>query len=59
ALKLAVAPETWVGSSDVKPLGKLLVIRNRKEVVEECVRFLEEIMRDHAKQEVLQTTPRF
>ena len=49
ALKLLVEPESWKGTCDIKPLGKSIVVRNRREVVEECVKAIEEMIASEKK----------
>lgn len=49
ALKLLVEPESWNGTRDIKPLGKSIVVRNRSEVVEQCVTAIDEMIASEKK----------
>jgi RNA polymerase sigma factor (sigma-70 family) len=49
ALKLLVEPESWKGTCDIKPLGKSIVVRNRSEVVEQCLKSIDEMIASEKK----------
>lgn len=49
ALKLLIEPESWNGTRDIKPLGKSIIVRNTREIVDRCSEAVAEMIAKQQK----------
>lgn len=49
ALKLLIEPESWKGTRDIKPLGKSIIVRNTREIVDRCSEAVAEMIAKQQK----------
>lgn len=49
ALKLLIEPESWDGTRDIKPLGKSIIVRNTREIVDRCSEAVAEMIAKQQK----------
>lgn len=52
ALKLLIEPESWNGTRDIKPLGKSIIVRNTREIVDRCSEAVAEMIAKEQKRPV-------